>query len=326
MAGVWVDFKLIKASVSMEMALGRYGIRLRRVSRDYLRGECPLPTHQSPVSNQSLIVNVHKNVWSCQSASCVAARGGSIGGNVFDFVAAMENCSIRDAAVRLQQSFCGAEALRPKLQTPEMSQPLNRDRSAPKPLSFKLRGVDTQHPYLMERSITPQVARQFEIGYFAGTGFMSGRIVIPIHSIDGAVVAYAGRSLGAVEPRYRFPPGFRKSLFLFNLHRAVQLKSCQVVVVVEGFFDCLKTHQAGHHCVVALMGSTLSSPQADLLKHNFEEVILMLDGDSTGRAATSAIAARLRRTLPVRVAYVPSDRQPDQLPAEEIRRLIHEAT
>ena len=118
---------------------------------------------------------------------------------------------------------------------------------------------------------------------------MQGRIVIPIHDDGGRLVAYAGRSLGATEPRYRFPPKFRKSLALFSLHRAVL--EDKTVVVVEGFFDCLTVHQAGLPCVVALMGCSLSQHQERLLQDHFEEVVLLLDADSAGRKAGPAIVA-----------------------------------
>jgi hypothetical protein len=100
-----VDFRMIKATVTMEMALTSYGVRLHRVDEHYLRGRCPLPTHVSKSSTQSLIVNTEKNAWVCHSASCSAARNGRSGGNVLDFVAWMENCSVRDAAVRLNDWF-----------------------------------------------------------------------------------------------------------------------------------------------------------------------------------------------------------------------------
>ena len=51
---------------------------------------------------------------------------------------------------------------------------------------------------------------------------------------------------------------------LFNLHRAMQT-SRNHVIVVEGFFDALKIHQAGHPAVVALMGSSFSQRQSELL-------------------------------------------------------------
>src|SRR5664279_6644473 len=82
-----------------------------------------------------------------------------------------------------------------------------------------------------------RAAQKEQLEVFAGQGYMQGRVVIPIHDEDGRLVAYAGRSVGQTEPRYRFPPRFRKSLVLFNLHRSVN--HGKTVVVVEGFFDCL---------------------------------------------------------------------------------------
>ena len=84
------DFRAAKARVTMEMALANYGIRLQRLDAAYFRGRCPLPTHTSKGSRESFIVNTRKNAWACHSDSCVMARGGRIGGNVLDFIAAME--------------------------------------------------------------------------------------------------------------------------------------------------------------------------------------------------------------------------------------------
>src|SRR5258707_15888722 len=104
MPAEWVDFKSIKGKVSMETVLSHYDIRLRRVGADEFRGKCPLPTHSSTSSNDSFSVSFTRNAWSCQSASCIAARSGRVGGNVFDFVAGKESCSIRETALRLHRS------------------------------------------------------------------------------------------------------------------------------------------------------------------------------------------------------------------------------
>src|ERR1035441_7631183 len=85
-----------------------------------------------------------------------------------------------------------------------------------KPLPFTLKGIDYSHPYLGERGITEETAKHFGIGFFPGKGCMQGRIVIPIHSEEGILVAYAGRVLAQSEPKYKFPPLFQKSLVLFN--------------------------------------------------------------------------------------------------------------
>ena len=50
MSRLWIDFRAVKASVSMEMALAQYGVMVRRLDRCCLRGRCPLPTHASKSS------------------------------------------------------------------------------------------------------------------------------------------------------------------------------------------------------------------------------------------------------------------------------------
>ena len=150
---------------------------------------------------------------------------------------------------------------------------------------------------------------------------MHGRLVIPIHNADGQLIAYCGRSVDRTPPRYRVPPGFAKSEVLYNMHRAAATKE-SVVVVVEGFFDCMKVHQAGIPSVVALMGAVLYEPQRGALAGRFRQVILMLDGDATGRTASAVIAEKLRPISTVQVQRLPAGAQPDQLSPEAIRKML----
>ena len=129
-------------------------------------------------------------------------------------------------------------------------------------------------PYLAERGITEKTALEFGVGFYAGPGLMHGRLVIPIHNADGELVAYCGRSVDQMEPRYRIPPAFAKSEILFNMHRASSGQG-NFVVVVEGFFDCMKVHQAGVRSVVGLMGSALYEAQRHVLLEKFRHVILL---------------------------------------------------
>ena len=322
MGSSWVDFNAVKKAVSLEMAVAHYGLMLRRIHGSCLRGRCPLPSHTSKSSIQSFIVNTQKNAWVCHSDSCVASRGGRSGGNVLDFVAAMERCSIRDAALKLQDWFSGtpvsSERFVAATRGEHICTPTPPEENN-KPLAFKLRGADPDHPYLVLRRVDSNTAAYFGVGFYSGEGSMEGRVIFPIHNEDGVLVAYAGRSLGQSEPRYKFPVRFRKSLVLFNLHRAIH--HGKAAIVVEGFFDCLNVHQAGFQCVVALMGSSLSSRQEALLQQHFHLVTLMLDGDNAGRRAGAIIAARLVAKLAVRVVEVPLGTQPDQLSADQIRCL-----
>jgi DNA primase len=150
-------------------------------------------------------------------------------------------------------------------------------------------------------------------------GSMAGRVVIPIHDENGFLVAYAGRSVDETGPRYRFPPRFRKSLVLFNLHQAAA--EGKSVIVVEGFFDCFKVHQAGLPGVVALMGCSLSFRQEELMCEHFRKVVLLLDGDTPGRTAAAAIARRLGSRGFHEARRRTAGSQPDQLGADQIRCL-----
>jgi 5S rRNA maturation endonuclease (ribonuclease M5) len=268
-------------------------------------------------------VNLARQVWSCHSASCIAARHGRIGGHVIDLVAIMERCSLRQAGIRLQDWFGGSvpttsrsTPLRPVAVAVESSaaQP-NR------PLGFALQGIDTRHRYLTQRGISPATARWFGVGMYHGAGFLAGRCVIPIRDEEGRLVAYAGRAVNGEEPKYRFPAGFRKSQVLFNLDRAI-LSDGHNVIVVEGFFDALKVYQAGHPAVVALMGSSFSQRQSELLLSHFASVTLMLDGDQPGRRAAEVMAKLLRPKMRVNKVELPSRVQPDQLSSAEINVLV----
>jgi DNA primase len=314
MAATWVDFKQIKADVGIEQVLARYGVRLRSMSRTEWRGRCPLPMHHSSRSRDSFMVNLARNVWSCHSQSCTQARGGRAGGNVLDLVALMEGCSIRDAALRLR-SWSG-------VLPPRTVMPLAETRPEPNtPLPFSLQHVDGRHPYLAARGLTRATIRAFGVGLYRGRGFLRGRIVIPIHNEQGELMAYVGRAPDDAIPKYRFPKGFRKSLVLFNLHRACATEA-RDIVVVEGFFDTFAVHQAGYPAVVALMGSTLSPYQADLLSAHFDRVLLMLDSDDAGRHGTATITPALAARMPVSAIELENGRQPDQLTRGEIRRLL----
>jgi DNA primase len=313
----WVNFKSIKGKVSMETVLSHYDVRLRRVGADQFRGKCPLPAHSSTKSNDSFSVSFTRNVWSCQSASCIAARSGRVGGTVFDFVAEMERCSIREAALHLQHSLAESESPRAasRYEEPVPSTLENR------PLSFILRNVDHQHPYVRSRGLSEHTARYFGVGYYDGNGFLRGRVVIPIQNEHGELVAYSGRAIDQTEPKYRLPAGFRKSHLLFNLHRAIR-NGERTLILVEGYFDTFKVHQAGHHNVAALMGSNLSNRQADLIGTYFDQVILMLDADQAGKAATAAATTTLSSNLLVQIVELASATQPDQLASEEINQLL----
>jgi DNA primase len=332
----FVDFRIVKQRVPIQSVLAHYNIRLRQVNRNSLRGTCPLPTHSSKESKESFCVNIDKNIWSCMSESCSSARQGKRGGNVIDLVALIERSSIRDAALKLNDWFISStphahavvgKGSDPAGQTGELvSEKKEILPTAPevvnKPLSFTLKDVDCTHPYVQSRGLSEDTAKEYGVGYFSGKGLMSGRCVIKIHNDRGELIAYAGRSIDAIEPKYKLPAGFKKSDVLFNLHRTRSASSpSDPMIIVEGFFDCMKVQQAGFPHVVALMGSSMSDVQQKLLSE-CSHVIVFLDGDAAGREGAITIAQKLMHTSFVKVMDLPDGMQPDQLSSDELRRIL----
>lgn len=200
----WVSFDEIKHRVTLRMVIDHYGIELRPVGPNTLRGKCPLPSHGSEKSKESFTATLNKGVggaWACQSQSCAKSRG-RIGGNVLDLVAAIESCSIRDAAIKLQTWFLvpvaglsrDPDGKEPHAEISAGKEPDNGtelvsekndsvgESEANKPLTFTLQKIDHAHAYLKERGITEETARRFGAGIFSGKGTMQGRCVIPIHT------------------------------------------------------------------------------------------------------------------------------------------------
>lgn len=308
----WVDFAEIKRRVKLAAVLHSYGVDWLRHSGppQQYRGRCPI--HQGQ-GTEAFHAHLGRGLFHC--FACGA------GGNVLDFVAAMEGCSVRDAALRLQgsQGQGGRVAVAPA-RGARRRELVTKKREVNPPLNFAL-DVDSRHLYLARRGLDPRTVDHFGVGYYGARGLMQGRIAIPIHDDQGRLVAYCGRALDQDAPRYRFPAGFQKAQVLFNFHRA-RATSEPEVIVVEGFFDCMRVHQAGYPWVVALMGARLSEMQRDLLAARFTSVVLLLDGDHTGRTATKQIAGGLAPACSVTQVLLAPEMQPDQMAAADIRHAL----
>jgi len=333
----YVDFKAVKQAVSILQILDHYGLTggLKR-NGDSLSGTCPIHKGENP---SEFRVSISKNCWNCFSQ---CKRGG----NILDFVRLKENITLRDAALRIaewfalsmtdgakQKSGANAEVETLKKRAPvPAKETVAADESAEpnKPLGFQLQNLDQTHPYLTERGLTIETIVDFGLG-FCAKGSMAGRIVIPIHNPEGQVVAYAGRWPGtppADTPKYKLPPGFRKSLELFNIDQALKEPDDVPLVIVEGFFDCIKLVQHGVRRVVALMGSGMSQGQESLLCkyiNSGDRVALMLDEDDAGREGREQILQRLATKMYVKIIRFDQEGdQPGDLTEDELFRLLSE--
>jgi DNA primase len=214
------------------------------------------------------------------------------GGNIIDFVAEMERTGIRPQdikkAVQLILDWTGYKTVGDdrKTYTERPDEPEEN-----KPLTFQLQ-LDPEHGYFKKRYITPETVKHFGLGY-ANKGIMKSRICIPIHDQNGNLVAYAGRALDEKlaedEGKYKLPVAFHKSLVLFNFHRICDFNT---LILVEGFFDCFKVHQAGFPNVCALMGTAMSEFHEKLILEHFNNIVLMLDNDPAGIKCTKDILNR----------------------------------
>ena len=336
----FVDFKAIKAAITMEQLLQHYGILDQfKPGTDSLNGPCPIHKGSNPTQFR---ISTTKNIWNCFS-DC------EHGGNTLDFIAKMEKCSIHAAALKAIEWFNldpeamtvnddKAETAEPKTSAPA-SKPATRPAMTPKftpennvpnvPLKFRLDKLERSHPYLTEqRGLTPETIVDFGIGY-CSKGMMADRIAIPIHNVKGEVVAYAGRYIGVPPegaPKYKLPPGFRKSQELFNLDRAIKEQADRPLIIVEGFFDVMKLHQLGYRRVVALMGATMSAAQEELIKEHVlsnQRVIVMLDENEAGRTGREDIACRLSKFCYVHVfQFITPDKEPEHITGEELNVVL----
>ncbi len=143
-----------------------------------------------------------------------------------------------------------------------------------------------------------------------------GRLMIPIHDLNGRVVAFGGRVLDDSKPKYINSPEspiYHKSAVLFGLFQARQaMRQAGEVLVVEGYFDQLALFRAGFVNVVATCGTALTAEHAKLLKRYVQRVLLLFDQDAAGRQATfRAMAALQEEGLPSRVVELPAGDDPD---------------
>jgi DNA primase len=334
----FVDFKAVKAAVSLEQVLDHYDLIPQfKKSGGGLTGPCPIHKGENPTQFR---VSPSKNVWHCFSK---CQRGG----NVLDFISLMEAVSIHAAALKAIEWFNldagSVSANRARSDEPprEKASDTREQAAAPeveaspeepvvpnKPLKFRLDKLQREHPYLIERGLTLETVIDFGVGY-CSKGMMAGRIAIPIHNVSGEVVAYAGRFIDEPSegtPKYKLPQGFRKSLELYNIDRAKKESPHELLIIVEGFFGCMAIHQLGHRKVVALMGSSMSPAQENLIREYTNQnsrVIVMLDENDAGRTGRDDIACRLSKFCFVRAhRFENEEMQPDQLSADELRFII----
>ena len=154
-----------------------------------------------------------------------------------------------------------------------------------------------------------------------GSGFYDrfrGRLMFPIHSESGKVIAFGGRALGkGEEPKYLNSSEtaiYRKSHVLYNLNRARKaMQEAGFSILVEGYMDVIGVYAAGLHNVVATCGTALTSFQVRSMRRHASDLVLNFDPDTAGANATEKyIPVLLEEGMGLRILQLTNGLDPDE--------------
>lgn len=212
-------------------------------------------------------------------------------------------------------------------------------------------GQDIGYAYFIERGFRDDIIKKFKLGYSLNqwdnlftaainmqfnetlilkSGLVKenesgkkydayrGRVIFPIHNINGKVIAFAGRQLvkDTKSPKYVNSPEtvlYYKSNELYGLYYAKNaIRQKDFCYLVEGYTDVITLHQAGIENVVASSGTSLTDGQIKLIKRQTDNVTVLYDGDAAGiKASMRGIDMLLEHGLNVKVVLFPDGEDPD---------------
>ena len=162
----------------------------------------------------------------------------------------------------------------------------------------------------------------------------AGRLIFPLKDKNGQVVGFSARKMDSKDtesPKYVNSPDtkiFKKSLILYNYDNAKNTaRRDGYIYVLEGFMDVLALDKAGMQSAVALMGTSLSAEQIELLRRLNCEIRLCLDGDNPGQKGMMKIILQLNKAnIPFRLVCNPKDlRDPDEILQESGEEALKES-
>ena len=160
------------------------------------------------------------------------------------------------------------------------------------------------------------------------TGFYDrfrDRLMFPIRDSRGRVIAFGGRVIGEGEPKYMNSPEtnlFHKGRELYGLYEARRAHAdFKRLMVVEGYMDVVRLHQAGITYAVATLGTATTQEHLNKIFRLTSEVVFCFDGDRAGRqAAWRALENALplaRDGRELKFLFLPEGHDPDSLVGEE---------
>ncbi len=325
----------IISSVNIVDVVGRYVRLERRGNRHW--GLSPFKTEKTP----SFSVSAEKGVYYCFSTSK--------GGGIVNFLREVEHLDFIEALHYLAEMSGLSHLLVDKKSPHSDASGVSKEILARLTKSFVHMLI--HHPsaeaarnYLVERGITEAAVEHFSLGFapqdqgwvyrilkkhnfsdavIFQTGIFSerrnflfnGRIIFPIYSAQGDVIAFGGRDIVGREPKYlnsRDSHLFKKKRALYGLSQAVSaIRKERKVFLVEGYFDVIAMQMADVPNTVATLGTALSKEHLLLLRRYADKVIFVYDSDEAGSKAalrSGMLAEQLE--FPAEVVVLPEGRDP----------------
>ncbi len=145
-----------------------------------------------------------------------------------------------------------------------------------------------------------------------------GRVIFPVHTVSGQVVAFGGRVLKKTENTAKYVNSpeseiYHKSNELYGLYFAKNaIQRSDVCYLVEGYTDVISMHQAGVENVVASSGTSLTTGQIRLIHRFTSNIVVLYDGDAAGiKASIRGIDMLLEEGMNVEVVLLPDGEDPD---------------
>lgn len=362
----------IKSRLDIVDIISSYVPTLKKVGRTY-KGLCPFHSEKTP----SFIVFPDTQTWHCFGAcgiggdifSFVMQREGG------DFRDALEILAAK-AGISLQEKT--PEAIEADKTRQKLLDIVAAAATYFHDLLLKSPQASFVRDYLIGRGLGPDIVHQFQLGYaldqweslkayllqkgyteadmlaagllverdnhLPGYDRFRDRLIIPIRDIRGRVIGFGARALHEQQvPKYLNSPQnalFDKSAILYGLDVArAAIRNEGYVVIVEGYLDVLQAHQQGYANVVAQMGTALTEEQLQLLKRYADKLILALDADTAGSAATlrgintaravldevvavptaqGLIRYENRLSVDIRIVTLPPGKDPDDVLKEDV--------
>lgn len=329
-------------AAKIEEVVGDF-VNLRRRGVNMI-GLCPFHNEKTPSFN----VSPAKNIFKC--------FGCSRGGTPVQFVMELENLSFPDAIrylakkyrIELEETQATPEAILEQQALESLylinqfaleffqEQLLHTDLGKSVGLSyFKRRGFREETIRKFGLGFAPDgrdaftqaaISKGYAIDQLRKLGltsahdrdFFRNRVIFPIHSQSGKVIAFAGRILhnDPKAPKYINSPEtdiYQKSKVLYGAFQAkTAIRKEDSCILVEGYTDVISLHQNGIENAVASSGTSLTIGQIRLIKRFTKHLTILYDGDAAGiRAALRGLDLALEEDMEVRVVILPDGEDPD---------------